>query len=603
LIFLKEEIFMKTFYTLLLGLLTLTSSLFAKEVDIKILASSDVHGRISPWNYSTDTENYSGGFSQISTLVADYRDENNNVILVDLGDAIQDNSIEKFNDIYFRENSHPVMKIYNEIGYDFIVPGNHEFNFGMEFLDKAYSQYNGEVLATNIYTDKGKHYYTPSAIIIKDGIKIGIIGATTPMTEKFEEDTDHLEKVEFREIVSEIKKEVKNLKKQGVDAIILAGHMGIENENNIPNTGLSDIAKEIPEIDLMLGGHAHKEASEVVVNGTPITMPYKYGGAVSVATLKFDVNKKGAELTSKETKTVSVKGVKSDKAVEKLYERFHNKLREEANVVVGETRVDLVPSNEFKGIPAIHTVDSGLSTLFGEVGFHFADADVIALSVDQDKARLDKGPIKVKDINFNYRYTGGDITVYEVTGRDLKNYLEWSAGYFNTLKDGDLILSFDLDRRSEKYATFDFAKGVTYDIDIREEAGNRIKNLTLYNGSSVEDDTIVKLGMNSYRMDRMLGVGGALEGSTTVKKLWASKEAYGVQDGTIRYMTMKYIRDVKNGLIEGRVRNNWKIIGLPESEDAELAKKLLNEGKIQLHNQGRATNIKSINMADIKKFK
>lgn len=594
---------MRNIYTLLISFVALTASIFAQEVDIKILASSDVHGRISPWNYSTDTENYSGGFSQISTLMDNYRDENKNVILVDLGDAIQDNSIEKFNNIYFKEGSHPVMKIYNEIGYDFIVPGNHEFNFGMDFLDKAYSQYNGKVLATNIYRDSGEHYYTPSAVVEKDGVKIGIIGATTPMTVQFEEDTDHLAQVEFRDIISEIRKEVANLQKQGVDAIVLAGHLGIENENNVSNTGLADIAKEIPEVDLMLGGHAHKEASEVVVNGTPITMPYKYGGAVSVATLKFDVNRKGTKLTSKETETVSVKGVESDKAVEKLYERFHNKLREEANIVVGETKRDLVPANEFRGIPAIHTVDSGLSTLFGEVGFYYSDADVIALSVDQDKAKLDKGTIKVKDINFNYRYTGGDITVYEVTGRDLKNYLEWSAGYFNTLRDGDLILSFDLDRRSEKYATFDFAKGVTYDIDIREEAGNRIKNLTLYNGTVIEDDTLVKLGMNSYRMDRMLAAGGPLEGTTTVKKLWASKEAYGTKDGTIRYMTMKYIREVKNGVIDGKAANNWKIIGLPESEDAELAKKLLNEGKIELHNQGRATNIKSINMDDIKKFR
>jgi len=593
---------MKTCYTFLLGLLALTTSLFAEEVEVKILATSDVHGRISPWNYSTDTENYSGGFSQISTLLEDYRDSNDNTILIDLGDAIQDNSIEKFNDIYFKENYHPVMRIYNEIGYDFIVPGNHEFNFGMEFLDKAYSQYEGDILASNIYRDSGEHYYTPSAIVIKDGVKIGIIGATTPMTVQFEEDTDHLDRVVFKEIISEIKKEVASLKKQGVDAIILAGHLGIENENNVSNTGLSDIAELIPEIDLMLGGHAHKEASEVVVNGTPITMPYKYGQAVSVATLKFDVGKKKTELTSRETETISVKGVESGKAVEKLYERFHNKLREEANIVVGETKRDLVPENKFRGIPAVHTVDSGLSTLFGEVGFHFSDADVIALSVDQDKAELDKGTIRVKDINFNYRYTGGDITVYEVTGKDLKKYLEWSAGFFNTLREGDLILSFDLDRRSEKYATFDFAKGVTYDIDIREEAGNRIKNLTLYNGTPVDDNTTIKLGMNSYRMDRMLAAGGPLEGAT-VKKLWASKEVYGTKDGTIRYMTMKYIREVQGGVIEGKASNNWKIIGLPQSEDAILAKKLLNEGKIELHNQGRATNIRSIDVDDIKSFR
>ncbi len=97
---------------ILLGCLILSNLLFAKEVDVKILGTSDVHGRISPWDYSTDTPDFSGGYSQISTLVKGYRAKNKNVILIDLGDAIQDNGIEKFNNIYYKENNHPIMKKY-----------------------------------------------------------------------------------------------------------------------------------------------------------------------------------------------------------------------------------------------------------------------------------------------------------------------------------------------------------------------------------------------------------------------------------------------------------------------------------------------------------
>jgi len=107
--------------------------------------------------------------------------------------------------------------------------------------------------------------------------------------------------------------------------------------------------------------------------------------------------------------------------------------------------------------------------------------------------------------------------------------------------------------------------------------------------------------MNSYRMERMLGKGGALEGRTNIKKIWDSKEVYGEMDGTIRYMTMKYIKNIKGGIIDIEASNNWKIIGLPETKDSRLAKKLLNEGKINLHNKGRATNISSITLEDIKK--
>ncbi|MGB6128250.1 MAG: metallophosphoesterase [Psychrilyobacter sp.] len=595
---------MKKIFKLVIGCLILGSMLFAKEVDVKILGTSDVHGRISPWDYSTDMENYSGGFSQISTLVKKYRETNDNVVLVDLGDAIQDNGIEKFNDIYYKENKHPIMQIYNAMGYDMIVPGNHEFNFGMDFLDRAFDQFNGEILATNIYTKSNGNYYKPSTIVEIEGVKIGIIGVTTPLIEQFEEGTNNLRDLVFRDPIAEIKKEIVKLKNKGVDSIVLLAHMGLPNENNIAGTGVIDIANEISEIDVILAGHYHKNISKKVINGVLITEPYKYGKAISIIDLKFDVTDKKVKLISKGTKTVSIKNVKSDKNIEAIYKRFHEKLRADANIVVGKTKKDLVPTNELKGIPSIYTKDTGLATLFGEVGFYFAKksgVDVIALSVDQENAKLDMGLIKKKDINYNYRYTGGEITVYEVTGRDLKDYLEWSAAYYNTIKDGDLLISFDLDRRSEKYATYDFAKGIIYDIDIREVSGNRIKNLNLLNGTSIKDNTKIRLGMNSYRMERMLGKGGALEGRTNIKKIWDSKEVYGEMDGTIRYMTMKYIKEIKNGIIDVEASNNWKIIGLPDTKESRLAKRLLNEGKINLHNNGRATNISSITLEDIKK--
>ena len=583
----------------------LSSMLFAKEVEVKILGTSDVHGRISPWDYSTDEASFAGGYSQISTIVKEYREKTKNLLVVDLGDAIQDNGIEKYNDIYSKENRHPVMDILNEMKYDIFIPGNHEFNFGMDFLDKALSQFKGKVLASNVYTKSGKQYYTPSTVVEVEGVKIGIIGVTTPLTEQFEAGTTNLRDLKFYNPTSEVKKEVEKLKKSGVNSIVLLAHMGLPNENNIPDTGVTDIAKAIPEIDVIFAGHFHKNVSKELINGVLVTEPDKYGAYVSEVSLKFDIDDttKVVKLLNKDSKTISVKNVKSDKKIEDLYEKFHNKLREEANIVIGETKNDLVPKNEVKGIPSIYTVDSGLATLFGEVGFYFSKADVIALSIDQENAKLDKGTIKTKDINYNYRYTGGEVSIYEVTGKDLKDYLEWSAAYFNTIKDGDLLLSFNIDRRSEKYATFDFAKGVKYDIDLREEAGNRIKNFSFDNGTLIKDDTVIKLGMNSYRMERLLGKGGALEGRKNIKKLWSSEEQYGSPAGTVRYMTAKYISEVKKGTITTKASNNWKIIGLPTGSDVDLAKKLINDGKLSLINKGTATNIKSITLDDIKSFK
>lgn len=109
----------------------LTLIIFSKEVKIKILGTSDIHGRVVPWNYAADEEDKSGSYSQISTLVKEIREKNKNVILVDVGDSIQDNYI----DIFAKEKNHPVPKVLNYMKYDVFVLGNHEFNFGIPALN------------------------------------------------------------------------------------------------------------------------------------------------------------------------------------------------------------------------------------------------------------------------------------------------------------------------------------------------------------------------------------------------------------------------------------------------------------------------------------
>ena len=103
-----------------------TGVLHSKEVNVKILGTSDVHGRIVPWSYAADEEDKSGSYAQISTYVKEVRAVNRNVILVDVGDEIQDNSI----DVFAPEKNHPIPKVLNYMKYDVFVLGNHEFNFG-----------------------------------------------------------------------------------------------------------------------------------------------------------------------------------------------------------------------------------------------------------------------------------------------------------------------------------------------------------------------------------------------------------------------------------------------------------------------------------------
>lgn len=543
--------------------LSAISTAMAQEVNIKLLGTSDVHGRIVPWSYGADVEDKSGSYAQIATYVKDVRKNNKNVVLVEVGDAIQDNQVDVFakDKKYYKD--HPVPKVLNEMNYDIFVLGNHEFNFGMKALDEILKDIKAKKLTANFYHKKNdKRYIDATTIIEKDGVKLGIIGLSTPMSAKFEEDTGNLKDMKFTSPTEEARTQVEKLKAKGVDAIIAVTHMGIENENNIPDTGMRDVINAVDGIDVVIAGHMHKDVPSETIKNTLITEPHRYGTVVSEVDLTFDINdKKEVKLVKKESKTVPVKALEADKKIVEIYKPYHEKLRELNNVVIGQTANEMVPQETKHGVSASFSKDTGLSSFINDVEQHYSDADVVTFSFDHQKARMDKGDIKKKDIIFNYRYAGGDVTVYEMTGKQLKEYMEWSANYFDTIQPGDTEYRYNAERKKSKYVTYDIFGGVNYKIDLRNPQGSKIVDLTLADGKPVTDDMKLKVGMNSYRFAQLNGKGGIWEGQQ-IPVLWESKVAMGREKGTIQNMMIDYITNVKKGKIDGQSHNRWEIIGL-----------------------------------------
>ena len=543
--------------------LSAVSTAMAQEVNIKLLGTSDIHGRVVPWSYGADVEDKSGSYAQIATYVKDVRKNNKNVVLVDVGDAIQDNQVDVFakDKKYYKD--HPIPKVLNEMKYDVFVLGNHEFNFGMKALDEILKDIKAKKLTANFYYKKNdKRYIDATTIIEKDGVKLGIIGLSTPMSAKFEEDTGNLKDMKFTSPTEEARTQVEKLKAKGVDAIIVIAHMGIDNENKIPDTGMRDVINAVDGIDVVIAGHMHKDVPSETIKNTLITEPHRYGTVVSEVDLTFDINdKKEVKLVKKESKTVPVKELEADKKIAEIYKPYHEKLRELNNVVIGQTENEMVPQETKHGVSTAFSKDTGLSSFINDVEQHYSGADVVTFSFDHQKARMNKGDIKKKDIIFNYRYAGGDVTVYELTGKQLKEYMEWSANYFDTIQPGDTEYRYNAERKKSKYVTYDIFGGVNYKIDLRNPQGSKIVDLTLADGKPVTDDMKLKVGMNSYRFAQLNGKGGIWEGQQ-IPVLWESKVAMGREKGTIQNMMIDYITNVKKGKIDGQSHNRWEIIGL-----------------------------------------
>ncbi|MCS0350116.1 5'-nucleotidase C-terminal domain-containing protein [Vibrio ordalii] len=579
-------------------LASIAASSFAADGDIHqvtILGTSDIHGHFMPWDYAADKLNMQGSLSQIATKVKQIREQDKNVILVDAGDTIQGNFVETFK----HEAVDPMMLGFNEMNYDVWVLGNHEFDFGLSVLNRSLTQFKGRALAGNIQRPDGNPFLPAATIIEKSGVKIGIIGMDTPMTQVFAEGTNRLEGMSFTNPTLEVKKVIGQIKND-VDAIVLVAHMGLDNENDIKDTGVSDIANANPEIDAIVAGHMHTKIDKAMVNGVIITEPDKYGRVLSRIDFQFEEKDGKYTLVHKDSFTYPIKGVDSDSKMETLYAPYHQRLRENANREIAILDgVDLVPDDEIRGIPQVHIQDTGISALFQEASFFYAPkANVIALQIDNDQAQLDTGPIKAKDIAFNYQYAGGEITVYQMTGKELRTYMEWAAGYFNSVSPGDVTYSFDPKRRASKYSTNDFFAGVTYTIDLTQPAGKRIKDLRFAGGQPIDDTSDIRLGMNSYRMGHLTQKGGSLEGRS-FPIIFDSEAEYGEEEGTIRNLTIRYLTQEKQGRYEGKPMQRWKLEGLQgyESERA-IVKALINSGQIDVpsSDDGRYSNIASINV-------
>lgn len=571
----------------------------AEPVNITILGTSDLHGTFVPWDYSTDTENLAGSLSQIATQVHKVRAQQPNVILVDAGDTIQGNFVETFKN----DKTSPMILGFNALNYDVWVMGNHEFDFGLKVLATPLNQFKGTALAGNIFWESGKPYLPAYKIIERQGVKIGIIGMDTPMTAEFAKGTDHIDGLKFTDPVQAVKDVIGKIHGE-VDAIVLVAHMGIDNENQRPGTGVGDIARANPELAAIVAGHMHVKVDKEVINGVIVTEPDKYGRALSRIDLQFEQQNGKYVLINKDSYTYPIKGIASDKEMEEIYQPFHTILRENANRPIAQlTGQDLVPPNAVKGIPQVHIQDTGISALYQEAVRHYAPkAQVIALQIDNDSPKMNVGTIAAKDIAFNYQYAGGEITVYQLTGKELKKYMEWVGDYFNQQHDGDVTYSFNPERRASKYSTNDFFDGVTYAIDLRKPVGQRITDLKLNDGTPVTDDMPIRLGMNSYRMGHLTQKGGVLEGMQ-FPILSDTKAEYGEEAGTIRNLTIRYLTEEKKGEYQGKAMQRWKLAGLEGYEpERKIVEKLLNEGKISVPttDDGRYTNVASINVKGLK---
>ena len=554
-------------------------------VHLTILGTTDIHGNIYNWSYEDGAEVDDRGLAKIYSVVKAVREENPNTILLDNGDTIQGTILT--DDLYNTElidGPHPVIDAMNFMGYDAMTLGNHEFNFGTGLIDKIVEEANFPILSANIYyKEDGSNFVQPYTVKEEAGIKIGILGLTTPNIPRW--DGPKVTHLDFEPMYVAAEKYIKELKeKEEVDIIIATAHAGVEGEYD---AGGGDSARKVietnPEIVAFLVGHDHASVAETIGNTV-------VGGArdTGAQLVRFDLylknNGEGWEVVDKSVQLIDVSLYQASEELKEYTRAYHERTLEFLKEVIGYASEDFHPAPEIKGIPEGLIRDTAVMDLINNVQLEHTGADISAAALFTPTSNIRAGEITYSSIFDIYKYPNTLVAV-EVTGKQLKDYMEWSAAYYNTYKPGDVTIGFNPNIRPYNYDMF---QGVEYKIDISKPAGERIVDLT-FKGQPVKDDDVFTLAINNYRHSVLMSLG-----------IIDQEPYYNSDPVSLRSLIAAHIRE--RGTIVPEVDNNWEIIGADLDHPLrDYIVQEINNGNIILptSEDGRSINIKAMNVYEL----
>ncbi|RYV02084.1 bifunctional 2',3'-cyclic-nucleotide 2'-phosphodiesterase/3'-nucleotidase [Shewanella sp. OPT22] len=497
------------------------------QIKLRVMETSDLHTNIMDYNYYKDAQDQTIGLARVASIIKTARADVKNSVLVDNGDLLQGSPMGDHIATEFKKNNrmpytgiHPAYKAMNTLGYDVGNIGNHEFNFGLEFLDQSLAGADFPYINSNVVCDvdcgkdgilKGENRFTP--FIIKDKvvfdtngdehtIKVGYIGFVPPQIMQW--DKKNLEnRVQAQSITESAEKYVKQMKAEGADVIIAIPHSGI-GEPDDENTMMEDAVYKLTQIEginAVMFGHSHQvfpsdtyanvpntDIEKGTINGTAAVMPGRWGDNLGIVDLVLEQDGETWKVVNSQSTTLPIFDTKekqslvdADKDIHDAVELEHVGTRDYVSTPIGKATSDMYSFLSMaQDDPTVQIVasaqkwfaenDEGFKDKVGDLPILSAAAPFKAGGRYSDSdfdqyVQVKAGDLAIKDAADLYLYPNTMVAL-KVTGAEVKEWLECSANQFNTIDPDSSKTQPLINREGHRTYNFDTIDGVEYKIDV-----------------------------------------------------------------------------------------------------------------------------------------